>query len=318
VSRALEGTLSEVGLCDLLRLIAREKRTGTLRVTVDGNGWSFALDDGRLVGVRCDDDSERPAIEPTVLALVRHRRGTFRLEPAGAGAPVGEGDVPAAGVQAEELAELGDRELERLDERIAAMGGDSGHPRRDRFPRAEELSMLDPDARAVFALVNDERSLAELIVRSGLDPRRALDALDGLVADSLVALPAAEARAGDRGGAGAFRAADVWRDGLAALLPLVLLLAWLGVSGGGSGAAAPADPFAIRHDPLAAARAAHEVERLRAAIEAHRFAEGRLPERLHTLVQGGYVPMAALTDARGRQYYYARRDDGFVLLAPER
>ena len=60
------------------------------------------------------------------------------------------------------------------------------------------------------------------------------------------------------------------------------------------------------------------VEELRAAVEAHRFAEGRWPARLGELASRGYVPDDALTDAKGRPYYYAAREDGFVLLAPER
>ena len=60
------------------------------------------------------------------------------------------------------------------------------------------------------------------------------------------------------------------------------------------------------------------MERLRAAVEAHRFAEGRWPERLESLVDRGYLPATALTDEQGRPYYYANRDDDFVLLAPER
>ena len=39
MSLVLEGTLVDVGLCDLLRLIARERRSGGLRVTVDGTVW---------------------------------------------------------------------------------------------------------------------------------------------------------------------------------------------------------------------------------------------------------------------------------------
>ena len=80
----------------------------------------------------------------------------------------------------------------------------------------------------------------------------------------------------------------------------------------------PSDPFRIHHDPWAAARAEQELERLRAVLEAHRFAEGRWPEHLQALVERGYVAQATLTDSQGRPYYYATQDDQFVLLAPER
>lgn len=317
MSLVLEGTLTDVGLCDLLRLIAREKRSGALRVTIDGRSYRFALDDGQITGVRCDDGPERPAVEPTVLLLVRHRRGAFRLEPPRADDPGGEGDVPAVGVQAEVLAAAGEVELVRLEERLTMAGGEESHPARDVFPAPGQLERLDPDARAVFALVNGERSLAEILVRSRLDPLCVLDALSALEMESLVKRTVAGPKPALQMRPLVDRAAGVWRDWLATAIPLVMLFAWLTFSGGASGRAG-SDPFAITRDPLAAARAAHEIERLRAAVEAHRFVEGRFPEKLQTLVQRGYLPASALTDGRGRPYYYARRGDEFVLLAPER
>ncbi|HKJ24613.1 MAG TPA: DUF4388 domain-containing protein [Myxococcota bacterium] len=317
MSLALEGTLSDVGLCDLLRLIAREKRSGALCVTIDGHGYRFTLDDGRITGVRCGGGPERPAVEPTILLLVRHRRGAFRLEPPRADDPGGEGDPSAVGLHAEMLAGAGDMELVRLAERFDRAGGEDSRPMRDAFPKPRQMEALEPDVRAVFALVNGERTLGELVVRSRLDPLRVLDALVVLASESLVKRPTTGARASLQVRPFVDRAAGAWRDWLAATLPLAMLFVWLLLSGGSSGGAG-SDPFAIHRDPLAAARAAHEVERLRAAVEAHRFVEGRFPERLQTLVQGGYVPASALTDARGRPYYYARRGDEFVLLSPER
>jgi len=316
MSLALEGTLADVGLCDLLRLIAREKRSGALLVTIDGQGYRFALDDGQVTGVRCDDGPERLAVEPTILLLVRHRRGAFRLEPPRADDPGGEGDVPTVGIHAEVLAGAGEMELVRLAERFDRAGGEDSHPARDAFPKPRQLEALEPDVRAVFALVNGERTLGELVIRSRLDPLRVLDALVVLASESLVKRPAKGPRPSLQMRPFVDRAAGAWRDWIAATLPLAVLFVWLLLSGGSDGAGS--DPFVIHRDPLAAARAAHEVERLRVAVEAHRFVEGRFPERLQTLVQAGYVPASALTDARGRPYYYARRGDEFVLLAPER
>lgn len=317
MSMALEGTLSDVGLCDLLHLIARDKRSGSMRVTIDGEGYTFALSDGQLTGLRCDDAAGRLAIESTILMLVRHRRGAFRLDPPHADDPLGEGDAPVTGVHAEVLAGAGEMELMRLIDRLEGAGGEESHPARDVFPTPEQMDRLDADARAVFALVNAERTLAELIVRSRLDPLRVLDALEALSAASLVRLAVPGKRPPRQVPDVVGRAAGAWRDGVAASLPLVMLFAWLVLSGG-AGEPVEADPFAIVRDPLADARAAHEVERLRAAVDAHRFAEGRFPEQLQALVQGGYLPATALTDEHGRPYYYARRGDEFVLLAPER
>lgn len=314
MSLVLEGTLTDVGLCDLLRLIAREKRAGSLRVTIDGVSYLFALADGQLADVRCDEDGPSLDLDTTVLMLVRHRRGAFRLEPARGSEPAVQAD---GGIHAEVLAGAGEMELIRLEERLALAGGEGSHPERADFPKPGQMEGLDTDARAVFALVNGERSLAELVVRSRLDPARALDALDELAAQSLVQLEVARDRPPLQVAPLVERAAGAWRDWIAAAVPLAMLGLWMVLAGSPTGGAS-ADPFAIVADPLAAARAAHEVERLRAAVEAHRFAEGRFPEQLQTLVQRGYLPASALTDAHGRPYYYARRGDEFVLLAPER
>jgi len=309
VSLVLEGTLSDVGLADLLRLVARESRSGCLRVTLDGSTYRFALRAGRVVAATCGDGAEPCPVEDSILALVRHRRGAFRLEPARPEEPVS--DEP--GVHAEALAERGDMELVRLAERMVPLGGEEGHPRRDRFPSSKQMDALDAHARALYALVNGERTLVELIVRSRLDPLVALDALDQLMTESLVKVASAAEVRRPRMAV----PSGPLRDWIAAALPASLLLAWLALSGPVS-APQPVGPFEIRPDPLSAARAAHELELLRAAVEAHRFAEGRWPEQLGALVERGYVPGTALTDLRGRPYYYAVRDDEFVLLAPER
>ena len=278
---------------------------------------------------------------------MRHRRGAFRLEPRRAESPEVDRQAAVAGIQAEVLASAGEAELERLADRLRAAGGEGSRPARHGFPAAGQLESLEPDARAVFALVDGERTLSELVVRSRLDPLDVLDALAALAAGSLIRLAAPEQAAppalGHAASPALARAASpargvearrrgpsvAWRDGISASLPLALLLGWLALSGtafptrsalpfgSGTGVRGP-DPFRIHDDALAAARAARERERLRAALEAHRFAEGRLPERLAMLAQRGYVPPAALTDEHGRPYYYARRGDAFVLLAPER
>jgi len=309
MSLVLEGTLSDVGLADLLRLIARESRSGCLRVTIDGVSWLFDLDDGYVLSATRNEAGEPTGIEPTLLMLVRYRRGAFRLEPTCS--QEREDDGP--GVHAEALAGLGDMEVMRLVERVDQAGGESAIPRRGSFPSSKQMDAMDAQARAVYALVNGERALTEVIVRSRLDPLDVLDAIDRLVEASL--LKPIEAWEASRPYVPA--ATGPLRDWIATALPVTMLLLWLGLSGPLS-KPERLDPFAIRHDSLAAAQAAHEVERLRAAVEAHRFAEGHWPARLQSLVERGYLPDAALTDERGRPYYYAVRDDDFVLLAPER
>jgi hypothetical protein len=69
--------------------------------------------------------------------------------------------------------------------------------------------------------------------------------------------------------------------------------------------------------PMLAARTAFEAERVRKALEAYRFQLGGWPEHLEELVSAGYLETGALTPSEGRPYYYARRGDEAVLLAPE-
>jgi hypothetical protein len=320
MSLALEGTLDGIQLGDLLRLIARERRSGVLRVTVDGVPFRFSLRAGQLIDATVGEEGEPAEVESTLVSLVRHRRGAFQLAPGEVEA--GPEDDGRTGVNAEALAAKGDMALLQLSERLDAAGGEGSTPSRDAFPTPKQMGGLDPDARRIYALVDGERTVAELILRSRLDPARALAALETLSAQSLVKLaeamrgddPAAQARGSGPPGA---RWGDLAIEALAAAVPLLLLLAWLGWVVP-SRTPEPSAPFAIRRDPLAAARAAYDVERLRAAVQAHRFAEGRWPERLAALAERGYVPPSALTDAQGRPYYYAAREHGFVLLAPER
>jgi hypothetical protein len=58
--------------------------------------------------------------------------------------------------------------------------------------------------------------------------------------------------------------------------------------------------------------------RLRHALEAYRFSRGQWPSRLERLVERGILPARALASAHRRPYYYVKRADGAVLLAPER
>jgi hypothetical protein len=98
------------------------------------------------------------------------------------------------------------------------------------------------------------------------------------------------------------------------LLPLSLLLL---VAFASMNRVAPtaSEGFAIRRDALGAARAAYAARRLRHALEDHRLATGRYPRELAELHS---LPEDALASPGGRPYYYAPRDAGAVLLAPER
>jgi len=104
------------------------------------------------------------------------------------------------------------------------------------------------------------------------------------------------------------------RGWLGGLLPLSLLVCAAIASLNGI-RPAPVEGFAIRRDALETARAAYAARRLRHALEDHRMREGRYPSQLAEL---GPVANDALASPAGANYYYAPRDDGAVLLAPER
>jgi hypothetical protein len=104
------------------------------------------------------------------------------------------------------------------------------------------------------------------------------------------------------------------RGWLGGMLPLSLLL-FAAVASVNGIRSAPSEGFAIRRDPLAAARSAWAVRGLRHALEDHRLEEGHYPRELAELRD---LPPGALASPGGRPYYYAPREDGAVLLAPER
>ena len=104
------------------------------------------------------------------------------------------------------------------------------------------------------------------------------------------------------------------RGWLGGLLPLSLLVCAAVASLNGIRPAAT-EGFSIRRDALETARAAYAARRLRHALDDHRMRVGRYPTQLSELHA---LPSDALASPRGANYYYAPREDGAVLLAPER
>jgi hypothetical protein len=105
-------------------------------------------------------------------------------------------------------------------------------------------------------------------------------------------------------------AVPVWRRAPAAAIPFAVLavVAWL------AHRAPPAAEPSLLGDPLVAARAASDALRLRNAVEAFRFAEGRWPRDLAELEAHGLGPMAGA----GASPYLVEGDDGApAVLAPE-
>lgn len=103
---------------------------------------------------------------------------------------------------------------------------------------------------------------------------------------------------------------------LAAALPLLLLASLAVTALPGSESHGSESGYALQVAPLARARSAYETARVRKALEAYHFSNGRWPDSLDDLVSEGFLEVSALTPSGGRPYYYGRREGAGVLLAP--
>jgi hypothetical protein len=181
--------------------------------------------------------------------------------------------------------------------------------------RAEAGAAALPAAviERVYGLVDGRANVREVIDRSRLgtfDAVRALAELrrTGVIATAeRAAAPAAARERAPRRRTGVARAA------FATAFPLLLL-----ALAAASALRAPPGPslpgFPIERRPWDSARADHAARGLRHAVASERFATGRWPSALPS---GARAP-SAMAGAQGRPYYYALRDEGAVLLAPER
>ena len=112
--------------------------------------------------------------------------------------------------------------------------------------------------------------------------------------------------------------ADRARGWLAVAFPLALLsgmVFWIATL---EPVEASPGVFPIVRAPLAEAREGFEKRRLRNRLEAGHLISGGWPEALSPREPAGGGASGALTGARGDAYYYARRGNGVVLLAPGR
>ena len=103
----------------------------------------------------------------------------------------------------------------------------------------------------------------------------------------------------------------------AALLPIAVLagVTWWTAT---RAAASPVAGQRIERHALASLRQAFAARALHNAIEAYRLARGVWPERLEDLERAGLVAPGALATLEGRPYYFVHREQGLVVLAPER
>jgi hypothetical protein len=169
-------------------------------------------------------------------------------------------------------------------------------------------------AERVFALIDGRLAVRRIIDLSRLGTFDATRILAGLrAADAIEPVESANAPRRHAAPRSSGLSHGQVRGWLGGLLPLSLLLLVAFASMNRIQPTA-AEGFAIRRDALATARAAWAARRIRHALEDHRMAAGRYPRDLTELQA---LPPGALAGPGGGTYYYAPRDAGAVLLAPE-
>ena len=109
--------------------------------------------------------------------------------------------------------------------------------------------------------------------------------------------------------------AGAWLTGV---VPLVVLAIVAILAQGSAPTASNADGYLLRRSAFEAARESFASRRVRHAVETYRFIDGRWPQRLAQIEERGVVAGAPLAAPSGRPYYYIVREQGAVLLAPER
>jgi uncharacterized protein DUF4388 len=166
----------------------------------------------------------------------------------------------------------------------------------------------------IFELVDRSSSVRQVIDRSRIGTFDAVRALAELQRAGLVVVAERSprrVRVAPRGGA-SLRAP--LRGLVATAVPLLLLLVAAVAALGRRAPEAALPGFPIPRDAWAAAKSAHATRGLRHAVDALHFRSGEWPRSLDGVPGAG----SAMAGTGGAPYYYSRRDDGAVLLAPER
>ena len=176
-----------------------------------------------------------------------------------------------------------------------------------------------PALEKVFALVDGRLTVQRIIDLSRLGLFEATRALAELHQhDVIVPLSKRQARARARKSGPGLRVVERARWWLAAAFPVALLVGAVAMIHEPRAVADRDAVFPIVRAPLEDAKEAFEKRRLRHALEAGYLLSGRWPSDLQGVDLTGLLDGDALTAAQGDPYYYARRGNGIVLLAPER
>ncbi|MCH2184681.1 DUF4388 domain-containing protein [Myxococcota bacterium] len=112
--------------------------------------------------------------------------------------------------------------------------------------------------------------------------------------------------------------AEAARYTLLSILPLALLAGVAGLAVQNTAVWTASGSAHIRPPPLEGMTARFRSRRLQNALEASRYVTGEVPRDLRDPRAWGPIRRLALTPQDVGDYYYARKNDGVILLAPER
>jgi len=312
---ALADMLVRTGLVTPQRLVELERRIAEEEVALD----ALLTERGELPAEQVDEIIDLVTRE-TLFELLRWTRGSFHFTSRN----VSHRRDPSRCIPAEQLLMDGLRmvdEWRTFDE--YAVAPDSVFVQSGRFETFREGQSAEPEQLAVaerlFLLVDGRTPTGRVVDLSRLGSFEGARWLSGFRRAGIIEPidPALVARR--RGPALAFAAGSSLLATLVALLPWGLLAAVL------FALVQQPRPAPIGHAALAERAALHQAEvafearRLRHLVDAYRYARGEWPGGMTDLRRFFHdarrsVPLAPLD---GREYYFARRGDSYLVLAPE-
>ncbi len=249
----------------------------------------------------------------TLFEILRWSRGSFEFKPQPVAAERRAGPV----LGAEQILMDGLRMVDEWHQLAEAVPSEDLVFERSRTgePRVSRPGLSSSEERMLF-LVDGRLSVQRIIDLSRLGTFEATRALARLRQLGAIQ-PVAPGRGHSPRRTAPVRAAALGRIA-AAVLPLLLLAVASGLTRWPSSGAEPGPAFALGPSHLERARGAFALRRVRHALETFELREGRWPERLAELVERGLLAPEELAAPGGAPYYYARRGEGALLLAPER
>jgi hypothetical protein len=171
------------------------------------------------------------------------------------------------------------------------------------------------EVERVFMLVDGRSSVRRVIDLSRLGTFEAMRTLVQLVRGGWLE-PVSTRRSADARGSAPMPGSEPRRRvalvaPFALLAVLALLAPWTRTLHGG-------DPLALPAGVLARARTHFDAVRARSLVLAHRHANGRWAGGLDEVAQWASDSALALTPSERGAYYVGRRDEGPIVLAPDR